>query len=447
MQTRICALALAVAVAGPSQAAIENLKDFNPAASVILDGVYYHDNVKGEGLEIAEEHDSVLHGHDHGGEEHGDEHGGLDKGFNLRETEITFSGGVDPYFDAWFTAAVSDGEIEIEEAWVRTQNLPAGLQIKAGKFLSAIGYENEKHVHAWQFADQNLAQLSLFGDHGLASTGAQLTWLAPTQSFLQFGVEVAQGDELEKFGTNLEDADEIAAELAEDADLANNPGIIFDPNGDNELDGSELGLDEANGPELTVGFVRFGPDLGTDHALQLGASIGHHSRMQSFHEEDGGEAFVAEGDGTVYGLHAVYKRFATGAYGKGGLTLQAEYFSFSSEQDATYHTDVDELGLPLEMEQDAAYVQATYGFAPRWSFGLRSAAAGIGAEFTEGTEKDALRISRQHSAALTFRPSEFSFLRLQGNRNDIGLEDRRKGFNQIMLQYNISLGAHGAHTF
>lgn len=440
MHSRISALALALAVAGPSQAAIENLKDFNPAASVILDGLYYHDNEKGNGPEILEEHDSVLHGHDHGEHEH--EHGGLDKGFNLRETEVTFSGGVDPYFDAWFTAAITDGDIEVEEAWVRTQNLPAGLQVKAGKFLSAIGYENEKHLHAWDFADQNLAQLSLFGDHGLADTGAQLTWLAPSRNFLQFGVEVAQGNELEKFGTGLEDYDELAEEIFNEF----GPGI-YDPNGDAELTGDELGLDDHGGPALTVGFVRFGPDLGTDHALQLGASIGHHSRMQSFHEEDGAEAFVAEGDGTVYGIHAVYKRFATGAYGQGGLTLQAEYFSFSSDQDATYHTDVDELGLPLKMEQDAAYVQATYGFAPRWSFGLRSAAAGIGAEFTEGNEKDELRISRQHSAALTFRPSEFSTLRLQGNRNDVGLEDRRKGFNQVMLQYNISLGAHGAHTF
>ena len=437
MQKQLIALAVAAAASAPAHA-IENLKDFNPAMSVILDGVYYHDNEKGNGLEIIEEHESVLHAHAHEEEEH--EHGGLDKGFNLRETEITFSGGIDPYFDAWFTAAVSDGEIEVEEAWVRTQSLPAGLQIKAGKFLSAIGYENEKHLHSWDFADQNLAQLSLFGDHGLTNTGAQLTWLAESDSFLQFGVEVAQCDELEKFGTSLEDYDEIAEEL---------DGIAgrFDPDGDGELTAAELGLEDANGPDLTVGFVRFGPDLGTDHALQLGASIGHHSRMQSLHEEDSGEAFVAEGDGTVYGLHAVYKRFATGAYGQGALSLQAEYFSFSSDQDATYHTDEDEIGLPLEMEQDAAYVQATYGFAPRWSFGVRTAAAGIGAEFTEGTETDKLRISRQHSAALTFRPSEFSMLRLQGNRNEIGLEDRSKGFNQVMLQYNISLGAHGAHTF
>lgn len=440
MQKQLIALAVAAAASAPVYA-IENLKDFNPAMSVILDGLYYHDNEKGNGLEIVEEHDSVLHAHAHEEDEH--EHGGLKKGFNLRETEITFSGGIDPYFDAWFTAAISDGDVEVEEAWVRTQSLPAGLQIKAGKFLSAIGYNNEKHVHSWDFADENLAQLSLFGDHGLRNTGMQLTWLAATDSFLQLGLEVAQGDELEKFGTSLEDYDELAEEIFEEFGPA-----IYDPDGDGELTAAELGLEEANGPDLTVGFVRFGPDLGTDHALQLGASIGHHSRMQSFHEEeDAGEAFVAEGDGTVYGLHAVYKRFATGAYGQGSLTLQAEYFQFESDQKATYHTDEAELGLPLEMEQDAAYVQATWGFAPRWSFGVRTAAAGIGAEFTEGTETDKLRISRQHSAALTFRPSEFSVLRLQGNRNQIGLEDRSKGFNQVMLQYNISLGAHGAHTF
>ena len=438
MNMRFLALAV-MAGASTSVQALESLKDFNPAMSVILDGVYYHDSVKGEGLELLEEHDSALHSE--GGHAHEEEHGGLDKGFNLRETELTVSGGVDPYFDAWFTAAVSDGEIEIEEAWVRSQNLPAGLQAKAGKFFSSIGYGNEKHLHSWQFADRNLAESSLFGDHNLADTGLQLTWLAPTSSFLQLGLEILQGDELERFGMTVGDAEELAEELAEEF-----PGF-YDPNGDTELSADELGLDDAGGPALTVAFLRFGPDLGTDHALQLGLSLARHDHMQTVHEEDSGEAFVAEGSANLYGLHAVYKRFATGAYGQGSLTLQGEYFAFDSDQKASYHTDQAELGLPLELSQDAAYVEATYGFAPRWSLGLRSAAAGISGEFSEGSETEELRISRQHSAALTFRPSEFSVLRLQANRNSIGLEDRREDFNQIMLQYNISLGAHGAHTF
>ena len=353
MNKRIVALAVAFSASAHTHA-IENLKDFNPAVSVILDGVYYHDSEDGEGIELIEEHDSVLHSH--GGHEHEEHAHGVENGLNLRETEITFSGAVDPHFDAWFTAAVSDGEIEIEEAWIRTQGLPSGLQLKAGKFLSAIGYENEKHVHGWQFTDQNLALASMFGDHGLADTGLQLTWLAPTSSFLQLGVEVLQGSELERFGMTVEDADELAEEIAEEFDLANNPGIIYDPNGDDALDGEELGLEDHGGPALSVGFVRFGPDLGTDQALQLGLAIGRHDYMQTVHEEEGGEIFVAEGSANLYSLHAVYKRFATGAYGQGGLSLQAEYLTFDSDQEATYHTDEAELGLPLELNQDAAYV-------------------------------------------------------------------------------------------
>jgi hypothetical protein len=43
--------------------------------------------------------------------------------------------------------------------------------------------------------------------------------------------------------------------------------------------------------------------------------------------------------------------------------------------------------------------------------------------------------------------SEFSRLRLQFNRGSYETEDGREDVNEIMLQWSVSLGAHGAHTF
>jgi hypothetical protein len=404
-----------------SASAERDLRSFNPAMSVILDGLFYHDRVDGEGMEILEEHSSALHSHGH--DEHG--HGGIGQGFNLREMELTLSGSVDSYFDASVTVALADGEVEIEEAWFQTRALPSGFALKGGKFLSAVGYHNEKHVHSWDFADQNLAYLSLFGDHGLRDTGVQLSWLAPTTTFVQVGVELLQGSELERFGSEL-DADEVAEELSVDED--------------------DLGLPLRKGPRLATGYVRIAPDLGTRQALQLGISAARHDSQQAFHEE-GAEPFVSEGSAELYGLQAIYKRFATGAYGKGSFNVQAELFEVRSDQTATYHTDLLEIGIPVSLKQRAAYASANWGFAQRWQIGLRSAAAGINGELVEDGVREDIGLSRQHSAALTWLPTEFSRLRLQVNRNDISTEDGREKFNQIMLQYNLSLGAHGAHTF
>ena len=92
-------------------------------------------------------------------------------------------------------------------------------------------------------------------------------------------------------------------------------------------------------------------------------------------------------------------------------------------------------------------MEATYGFAPRWQIGLRTAASGIGGEFSEGDETEEARLSRQHSAAVTWYATEFSKLRLQFNRNDVHGDDGNEEYNQVFLQYNLSLGAHGAHSF
>tara|TARA_R110002073_G_scaffold84612_3_gene201617 strand:+ start:90508 stop:91836 length:1329 start_codon:yes stop_codon:yes gene_type:complete len=427
------------AIAIPSYA-LEDLNKFNPAISVIFDGLYYHDNVKGTGPELLEQHNSVLHSDVHDHDEHA--HDALTSGFNLRETEIVMSGTVDPYFDAFLTAALSGDGIELEEAWFQSRNLPAGLQLKGGKFLSGFGYHNEKHTHSWDFADQNLAYLSLLGDHGLSGNGLQLTWLAPTPFFIQLGAELLQGEELEKFGAML-DNEELAEEISAE----------FDPNGNGEFSVEELNFDSKSGPHLSVAFARFGPDLGTDHALQFGASVAHHNDTQSFHEESSGEAFAAQGHANLYGIQAVFKRFPRSDYGKGGYSLQGEYLRFDADERATFHTDSTEIGLPISFKQDAAYVQGSYGFAPRWQLALRTAAAGIGGTLRKGNEQTETGISRQHSIALSWYATEFSRLRLQFSRNDINfgthdIDTSQDGnFNQVFLQYNLSLGAHGAHTF
>lgn len=132
---------------------------FNPSIPVIPDGVYYNDNRSGAAAGIA----SGAAGFDtHGAGNAG--HGqSVERGFNLRELEVSFSGSVDPYFDAWAVLAVGGGEIEAEEAFVQTRKFIPGLQVKFGKFFSGVGYLNRQHPHQWDFVDQALPYELLFG--------------------------------------------------------------------------------------------------------------------------------------------------------------------------------------------------------------------------------------------------------------------------------------------
>jgi hypothetical protein len=401
---------------------------FNPQISLILSGDYYHDNENGAGGELIEEAAGILHGTHFG--EHGHGH---ENGFNLGESELVLSATVDPYFDARFTAAFSShGDPAIEDAWLQTRLLPAGLKIKAGKFLSEIGYQNAQHPHTWDFADQNLAYAALLGDHGLVDTGLQLTWLAPTPFYLLLGAEALQGTEQERFGTLIEEDDAVSVL---------NPAAGALPEHD-------------AGPRLLTAFATVAPDLGDVHALQLGLSVAQARQYQQLLDEDetalSGDELALDGTQDLYGLDLVYKFDAAGARGQGDVKFAAEYLRLEKDMSVTAADALAPLatGSAVTGAQDGWYAQVSYGIAPRWTLGTRYDASGERNELETGGSTLRLADSRRYTLALTFQPSEFSRLRLQAAQADIYDEGgQRTELDQFLLSYTLSLGAHGAHSF
>jgi hypothetical protein len=383
---------------------------FNPQISLILDGNYYHDPLNGQGSALvgqAYQPSGGTHADEHEG--HAD-HGSLRNGFNLREAELAFSATVDPYLDAGAYIVIDDsGATELEEAWFQTRALPWGLKVKGGRFLSDFGYINRQHPHQWDFADQNLPYLNLFGDHGLRDNGAQLTWLPQLPLYTLFGVEVLQGDQ-ERFGSFVEDGEARQA----------------------------LGLaDQDSGPRLFTTFLKLGPDLGYDHALQLGASYAHNTQHQE-------EALAAEGDADLWGLDLIYKYDHPARYGFRDLKLQAEYLRTS--KDVTVQSG-DALGAALDLTTDGYYVQGVYGLFPRWQLGMRYDVLGPTNRIS-GSERISFEESDRWTLALTWVPSEFSLFRLQYAHNDILVEPgERERFDAFWLQFLLSLGTHGQHNF
>ena len=217
-------------------------QSFNPAMSVVPDIAYYNDNRQGQAVE------------------------GLERGFNLREVELAFSGSVDPYFDVWATFAVDADGIDSEEVYVQTRKFLPGVQLRVGKFFSGIGYINKQHPHQWDFVDQALPYEALLGGN-LGEVGLQATWLPNLPVYTLLGFEALQGDNT-RVSQQLSDA-------------------YPDTFG------------ETPGPRLFTGFMKVAPDVGYSNAVQGGVSFGRsRSHQEAFTT---GEGLLDEAlDGTAW---------------------------------------------------------------------------------------------------------------------------------------------------
>ncbi|HKR62091.1 MAG TPA: hypothetical protein VJZ00_00050 [Thermoanaerobaculia bacterium] len=83
------------------------------------------------------------------------------------------------------------------------------------------------------------------------------------------------------------------------------------------------------------------------------------------------------------------------------------------------------------------YASADYQFAQRWFAGVRFDSADRVVDLDRAND-------RGISGTLTFWPSEFSQIRGQFRRTRLGTGPT---FNELLLQLQFAIGAHGAHTF
>lgn len=392
----------AVPVATPPRTAkVSN--SFNPAISVILDGRFASFDNDSENYELP--------GYSLGGE------AGLgEEGFSLGHTEIAISGNVDDKFFGKVTLAVDehDGEteLELEEAYLQTLGLGHGVTLKFGRFFSAIGYLNEQHEHAQDFADAPLIYRGLFGNQ-LIDDGLQISYVAPTDVYLEFGAEALRGSRFPAGG-------------------------------------------EQEGIGAWTAFANIGGDIGIEHSWLLGfshwQSNGIDGRESGGHSHGGGTAETPSfsGDSKINALDFVYKWAPGGNPTERNFKFQFEYFDRQEDGDITMLNS----GPPVETtsldgDQQGWYAQAVYQFMPQWRTGIRydwldSNNRGSDADvLTEaGLDNEGHRPKRA-SVMLEWLPSEFSRVRFQFNRD----KSYEKSDNQFVVQYTHSLGSHGAHQY
>jgi hypothetical protein len=391
-----CAVALALA-ALPAFAQSK----FNPDISLILQGTAASSSQDPDKYQIT------------GFAPSGGEVAPAPRGFSLSETELIIGANVDAYFRAQFTAALTpDNQVEIEEAFFQTLGLGEGFSVKGGRFLSGIGYLNDIHQHAWDFQDAPLVYKAFLGGR-FNEDGVQARWVAPTDLFIELGAEAGSG---------------------------------------RSFPASDAGSKGA--PAGSV-FGHVGGDLGPSTAWRAGLSyLQVDAKDRAFDEVDSLGNPVAQaftGKSRLWIADFVLKWSPGGNAASTNFKLQGEYFRRREDGELS----VDTLSGAYSSNQSGWYLQGVYQFMPRWRAGYRYD------RLNHGTVDNGIVDSGAASAAdfpllmtdynptrqtvmVDFSPSEFSRFRLQlaSDKSQQGVTD-----NQVLLQYILSLGAHGAHKF
>lgn len=388
-------LTCAITVAGLTSYTGANSADnqFNPALSLILSGTYANLSRSPADYAIT------------GFIPTGGDVAPPVRGFSLAESELVASTNIDPYLHGQFTLSVGAGQTtSVEEAWLQTLGLGNGLTLRAGRGFSGIGYINEQHSHAWDFIDAPLAQKAFLGGQ-YNFDGVQLKWLAPTDLFMELGAEAGNG-------TNF-------------------PGAVRDKNGAGN----------------TALFVHVGGDINVSHSWRAGLSyMKHDVQNRTFTDNAATNAF--SGDSNLWIVDAIWKWAPNGNNQQTNFKLQAEYYRRTETGTLTYNTASPSQGN-YDATQSGWYLQGAYQFMPRWRVGLRCDQLQYGSVNTGAINISSIPIltnynPARHSMMFDYSPSEFSRFRLQFARDQA---QQNVTDNELFLQYNVSLGAHGAHKY
>jgi hypothetical protein len=283
-----------------------------------------------------------------------------------------------------------------------------------------VGYLNEIHAHAWDFTDAPLANKVFLGNQ-LGEEGIQLKWVAPTDFYLDVGVEAGRGRQF--------------------------------PSGS---DRNKNGFGSGNF------FTHVGGDLGTSTAWQMGLSyLATSPQDRSYDDADSAGAPVANsfsGRSRLWALSGVLKWAPNRNPTYTNLKLQGEFFRRRENGDITFDTEAATAGGTqtggFKSSQSGWYLQGVWQYMPQWRVGYRYDRLNAGTASIGPVGSGALTAAdfpilaahnpNRHTVMTDWSGSEFSRIRLQVAR-DKSRSDVTD--NQVFLQYIMSMGAHGAHKF
>lgn len=336
------------------------------------------------------------------------------RSFNLGESELMVAANIDPMFRGTLRLALApDNTLGVEEASIQTLGLGNGFNLKAGRFLSGVGYLNELHPHEWDFSNAPLPYQAFFGN-ALGMDGVQARWLAPTPVFLELGAETARA-------TSFPATDETK---------------------------------NKNGLMSAAAFMHVGDDVGISNSWRGGISyFASQPKNREYEDPLNNVSNSFSGSSRTWIADLLWKWAPNGNAKYTNLKLQGEYFRRTESG-----TLVHDISAPLEGSyrntQSGFYTQAVYQLMPNWRIGYRYDRLSSGSANIELINNGTLTVAdlpllanyspSRNTVMVDWSPSEFSRLRLQYAQDKTRPEATD---NQLWLQYVVSMGAHGAHKF
>src|ERR1041385_2691258 len=341
------------------------------------------------------------------------------RGLSLGESELAIAANIDHHFRGTLIASISpEDSIGVEEGYIQTLSLSYGFTVKAGRFFSAVGYQNQIHAHAWDFTDAPLANKVFLGNQ-LNEDGIQLKWVAPTSLYWDVGVEAGRG---------------------------------------RQFPAGPAGGRNKNGVGSGNVFTHVGGDFGTGTAWQTGLSyLSTSPQDRTFDDLDATGATVTNsftGRSRLWVLDGILKWAPNYNPTYTNFKLQGEYFRRRENGDLTFDATRTAQTGGFRSTQSGFYLQGVYQFVPMWRFGYRYDRLNAGATSNGLVDSGALTAAdfpilakynpTKHTVMVDWSPSEFSRVRLQfaSDKSRSDVTD-----HQVFLQYIVSLGAHGAHKF
>jgi hypothetical protein len=304
----------------------------------------------------------------------------------LHESEAALQAVVDPYARADFFISFGEEGVSVEEGFITLTSLPGGLLTKVGKMRAAFGKVNSLHNHVLPWADRPLVIGNLVGgEDGINDAGISVARLIPNPwMFLEATGQVFRGDS--------------------GADPNGNP--LFQTTKRSELS--------------YVGHLRGYHDITDNANIDLGFSYSRgHNGLSDGNVADPGSLVTQ-----LYGFDATYR----------WKPLQRSiYHSFVGRTEWIWSRRDEPTGL---QSGSGMYVSGDYQFGRRWFAGVR---------YDRSDRPDnASALDTGSSFVITYWPSEFSQVRTQYRRtNYFG----GPAADELLFQFQFSIGAHGAHPF